>query len=78
MWVADRGDDKLFAYDLETMARLPASDFSLDAGNTSPIGIWSDGITMWVGDSAWQPQDLRLLALQRGPPSHSRLCPCSK
>ena len=52
MWVADWGDDKLYAYDLATKARLPAKDFvTLGAtGNTAPTGIWSDGTNMWVAD----------------------------
>ena len=35
-----------------TKARDPAKDFNtLDAaGNDSPRGLWSDGVTMWVGD----------------------------
>ena len=54
MWVADSGDDKLYAYDgivIET--RVPAKDFDTlnAAGNSNPGGIWSDGTTMWVADS---------------------------
>ena len=50
MWVSDEGDDKIYAYDLDTKARYSVKDFdSLGvAGNTSPAGIWSDGTTMWV------------------------------
>ena len=53
MWVADDGDDKLYAYDLATKARDSAKDFdTLEAtGNTGPQGIWSDGTTMWVADN---------------------------
>ena len=50
LWVADSGDDKLFAYTLASKARIPAKDFTLAAGNTVPRGIWSDGITLWVAD----------------------------
>ena len=56
MWVASvynrDGDAKLYAYDLATTVRDPAKDFDTlaDAGNTAPIGIWSDGTTMWVAD----------------------------
>ena len=54
MWVADSGDDKLYAYDgLGIETRVPAKDFDTlnAAGNSNPGGIWSDGTTMWVADS---------------------------
>ncbi len=55
MWVADETDEKLYAYDLASGARVPGKDFnSLDAaGNGDPEGIWSDGKTMWVADDPW-------------------------
>ncbi|MCY4448420.1 MAG: leucine-rich repeat domain-containing protein, partial [Chloroflexi bacterium] len=53
MWVADSLDDKIYAYDMATRARVPGRDFDTlsAAGNVSPRGIWSDGTTMWVADS---------------------------
>ena len=36
---------------LVPFARNDAQDFPLDATNTSPAGLWSDGITMWVTDT---------------------------
>ena len=53
MWVADFIEEKIYAYDLATMARVPGKDFDTlqAAGNTRPQGIWSDGTTMWVADS---------------------------
>ena len=59
MWVADTDFDngfvnpKLFAYDVDTKARVPGQDFTLHAGNGIPQGIWSDGETMWVTDYAF-------------------------
>ena len=52
MWVADFFDEKIYAYDLATKARVPGKDFDTlkAAGNTWPQGIWSDGTTMWVVD----------------------------
>ena len=52
MWVADRDDDKIYAYNLATKARDSSKDFNtlIAAGNIDPINIWSDGTTMWVGD----------------------------
>ena len=52
MWVADSEDEKIYAYDLATRARVPGKDFETlkAAGNTEPRGIWSDGVTMWVAD----------------------------
>ena len=59
MWVADFEDDKLYAYNLATGARDSAKEFDLqyaadiaDLSDETPRGIWSDGITMWVSDSA--------------------------
>ena len=36
----------------EAFARNPGADFNglMAAGNNKPWGLWSDGITMWVGD----------------------------
>ncbi len=52
MWVSDLLDEKLYAYDMATKARVPGKDFDTltTAGNTIPEGIWSDGTTMWVSD----------------------------
>ena len=50
MWVADHGDDKLFAYHMSNMSRYLDNDFPLHTDNTDPYGIWSDGTTMWVSD----------------------------
>ena len=45
-------DDKLYAYTLSTKARDPGRDFNTlsAAGNNDPLGLWSDGITLWVAD----------------------------
>ena len=52
MWVADRANDKLYAYTVATRARDPREDFDTlrSAGNQDPQGIWLDGTTMWVAD----------------------------
>ena len=52
MWVADFIEEKIYAYDLATKARVPGKDFDTlkAAGNTWPVGIWSDGTTMWAAD----------------------------
>ena len=52
MWVADWLDEKIYAYDMATKARVSGKDFNtLEAAeNTWPEGIWSDGGTMWVAD----------------------------
>ena len=50
--VADHEDGKIYAYDLRTKERRENLDFNTlgAAGNANPIGIWSDGETMWVLD----------------------------
>ncbi len=52
MWVADWLNEKIYAYDMTTKARVPGKDFNTleAAGNEDPEGIWSDGTTMWVAD----------------------------
>ena len=52
MWVADSGDDKIYAYRMSDKARDSSKDFDTlrAAQNESPSGIWSDGATMWVAD----------------------------
>ena len=52
MWVVDFIEEKIYAYDLATKARVPGKDFDTlkASGNTWPQGIWSDGTTMWAAD----------------------------
>ena len=60
MWVSQRhnpnfntgGPSKIFAYDMATKAHKPTEDFNtlVAAGNGVPVGIWSDGTTMFVAD----------------------------
>ena len=52
MWVADYGDDKLYAYRMSDKTRDAGKEFDTlsAAGNGAPYGIWSDSTTMWVGD----------------------------
>ena len=52
MWVADYGDDKIYAYVLATKARDASKDFDTlsAADNHAPYGIWSNTTTMWVAD----------------------------
>ena len=50
LWVADSGDDKLYAYSLSNKARLSAKEFNFSSANRDAEGIWSDGTTMWVAD----------------------------
>ena len=65
IWVADFGDRKLYAYELSTGARQTSKEIDLHTenecstpeetatdDNCSPRGIWSDGTTMWVIDTA--------------------------
>ena len=48
-WVTDGASDKLLAYKrTHSRDRVPQLDITLDGGNGSPRGIWSDGHTMYV------------------------------
>ena len=50
MWVGDRTDLKLYAYDLSNGVRDAARDIALDPENARFYDFWSDGTTMWVPD----------------------------
>ena len=51
MWVTNNSRTTIFAYTLATSVRDTTKEFSLDAANRNPQGIWSDGTTIWVVDS---------------------------
>ncbi len=58
MWVVDATDKKIYAYNMQTKLRDQSKEIDSLAGpapgdplgNSWPTGIWSDGVTMWVGD----------------------------
>ena len=51
MWVADREDDKIYAFNLADKTRDPDKDFDmLGTQIQRPAGLWSDGQTMWVSE----------------------------
>ena len=67
MWVGDYDDFHVYAYDLDTGERVAIDYVSLLGSGTCycrdieelpydhnhhPVGLWSDGDTMWVSDSA--------------------------
>ena len=60
MWVVRKttgtNNSGIYAYTVATKARDSSKDFNTAtltaAGNNNPEGIWSDGTTMWVADSA--------------------------
>ena len=67
MWVGDYDDFHVYAYDLDTGERVAIDYVSLLGSGTCycrdieelpyehnhhPVGLWSDGATMWVSDSA--------------------------
>ena len=52
MWVADDDDENVYAYDLNTKARVPGEDFKglTAVSNTFPTGLWADETTMFVAN----------------------------
>ena len=56
LWVSGTtsSGEEILAYNRSNVSRATSEDFAsatlLAAGNTSPLGIWSDGETMWVVD----------------------------
>ena len=70
LWVADREDAKIYAYDLSgTRDDLKDLDTLSSAGNNYPEGLWSDGITMWVADA----EDARIYAYNLLTKAHDEL-----
>ena len=51
--VTQAKESKIYAYNLATKTRDESKEFDtlLAAGNENPVGLWSDGPTMWVADS---------------------------
>ena len=57
MWIADSADGMLYAYTLAGGARDSSKDITLDSANSSPVGIWSNGTTIWVARVAPSAQE---------------------
>ena len=51
VWVADSGQDQLFAYVLESGERVEPQEFELAERNRDPRGIWSEAEIIYVLDS---------------------------
>ena len=51
MWVADKSDARVYAYDMATKVPVAGREFDT-LENESPFGIWSDRETMWVADES--------------------------
>ena len=66
LYVADSGDDKLFAYNVGATGtfgeRLTSKEFALHANNQEPAGVWTDGETLYVVD----PDEDKLYAYNVG------------
>ena len=59
MWVADSAEKTIYAYDLTTKQRVPGRGFETlraadrqEHAGSATRDIWSDGVTMWVLDTA--------------------------
>ena len=48
MFVADRGDDKIYAYNISDKLRNENREISLKSGNGNPQGIWGRDGKLWV------------------------------
>ena len=68
LWVADSGDDKLYAYALADGTRQDGTggttdrEFDLHSDNGDPRGMWSDGTTVWVGHDGLGATDNKAFA----------------
>ena len=52
MFVADGGDDSVFAYKHSDESQDSAKNLALSSGNDDPEGMWFDGRVLWVVDDA--------------------------
>ena len=52
MWVVDRFDQRLYAYNMADYSRNAERDIVLPRGYTQAADIWSDGETLWVANDA--------------------------
>ena len=50
MWISDRSDDKIYAYNLSNHSTHSSKDIPLHADNDSAESLWSDGTTIWVAN----------------------------
>ena len=66
LYVADSGDDKLFAYNVGSTGtfgeRLTGKEFALHTDNQEPAVVWTDGETLYVVD----PDEDKLFAYNVG------------
>ena len=63
MYVADSGNDKVYAYKMSNKLRDSGKEFNLDSDNDNASGIWSDGRTMWVAQDV---PDVKIFAYKLG------------
>ena len=50
VWVVDKDDTYVYAYDTTTRQRDEDHEFDLKGGNNDPWSIWIDGASAWVND----------------------------
>ena len=48
MWVGDKNDGKIYAYNLDDMSHQPQKDLNVKSESGVFDGIWSDGEIMWT------------------------------
>ena len=56
MFVADSGDNKIYAYKMSDTTADSNKDVSLDSDNTNPQGLSCDGAHIWVANQTSRPQ----------------------
>ena len=70
VWIADRSDRRLYAYEVSSGTRQSSKEISLHFDNAHATGVWSDGTTVWVGD--FLDRKLYAYALDGGGPQPTR------
>ena len=58
----DVGGPAVHKYDLNTQTVVTGGDITLDPGNTSPLGMWSNGTTLWVLQESGQSVNGKIYA----------------
>ena len=71
MFVADSGDDKVYAYKMSDTTRISTREVTLDAANNSPQGLSCDSTHLWVADDTNDHLTSKIFVYLRSDGSHA-------
>ena len=71
MFVADSGDNKIYAYKMSDTTADSTKDVSLDSDNTGAQGLSCDGAHLWVADATSSHTTSKIFVYQRSDGTHA-------